>query len=497
MTQGSAGTDLFNIRKAGVLLHPTCLPGEWGVLGQSARRFLDFLASAGIRVWQTLPIGPTHSDLSPYQSLSAHAGNPDFIDLEELIASGLLSAEDLGLAGMEMGRRSCFERAAARFFERAEASPDNAVHQAYQDYVATNDYWLDDFTLFNAIREAYPGLNWLQWPTELRDRHRAALAEFARQAVSTVQRVRFEQFLFHTQWQALRHYAHERDICLFGDIPIFVAHDSADVWANREGFKLDAEGQSTVVAGVPPDYFSPDGQHWGNPLYDWEAMAGDGYQWWLQRLDSQRHLFDLIRIDHFRGLEAYWEIPAHDPQPRHGHWVAGPGRAFLEACFGTFPELPLVAENLGIISEEVEQLRRAFHLPGMTVLQFGFDGNPDNPHLTHNHEPHNLVYTGTHDNDTTLGWYTSLDDSTRNYVNHYLGTTGDNMPWPVIQAAFGSVSSIAIVPMQDLLGLGSEARFNTPGTTQNNWLWKLNWCEVPAGLAGSVRDLAGLYGRLI
>lgn len=496
MTPGTAGTDLFSIRRAGVLLHPTCLPGEWGVLGQSARSFVDFLASAGIRVWQTLPIGPTHSDLSPYQSLSAHAGNPDFVDLAELVSWGLLRDEDLDLARLENGRRSCFERAATRFFDEAPAGSAKGLHQGYQDYVTGNDYWLDDFALFSAIRESHPGLNWLQWPIELRDRHPAALEKFIRQAHATLQRVRFEQFLFHAQWQALRHYAHERDIRLFGDIPIFVAHDSADVWANRDRFKLDSQGHSTVVAGVPPDYFSPDGQHWGNPLYNWEAMAGDGYQWWLQRLDSQRHLFDLIRIDHFRGLEAYWEIPAHDAQPRHGYWVAGPGRGFLEACFGAFPELPLVAENLGIISEEVEQLRRSFNLPGMTVLQFGFDGNPQNPHLMHNHVPHNLVYTGTHDNDTTLGWYASLDDGTRNYVNHYLGTNGDNMPWPVIQAAFRSVSSLAIVPMQDLLGLGSEARFNTPGTIQNNWLWKLEWSEVPLGLAASVRDLAGLYGRL-
>ncbi|MBW4933195.1 4-alpha-glucanotransferase [Marinobacter sp. F4206] len=496
MTERAVGTDLFSTRRAGVLLHPTCLPGTWGVLGQSARNFVDFLASAGIRVWQTLPIGPTHSDLSPYQSLSAHAGNPDFIDLSELILSGLLDQHELDDGVLKPGRQSCFELAAQRFFALAEAEPDNQGYRHYLEYRAENDYWLDEFSLFITIREFHPGLNWLQWPTELRDRHSEALAAFAEKADSSRQRVRFEQFLFYQQWQALRHYAHERDIRLFGDIPIFVAHDSADVWANRHLFKLDSQGQSTAVAGVPPDYFSPDGQHWGNPLYDWEAMAGEGYEWWLQRLDSQRHLFDLIRIDHFRGLEAYWEIPAESGLSRDGYWVAGPGREFLEACFRAFPELPLVAENLGVISDEVEELRRSFHLPGMTVLQFGFDGNPRNPHLTHNHEPINLVYTGTHDNDTTLGWYESLDDRTRHYVNHYLGSSGENMPWPMIQAAFRSVSSLAIVPMQDLLGLGTEARFNTPGTIENNWLWKLDWQVVPSGLAGSIRELAGLYGRL-
>ncbi|MBW7469864.1 4-alpha-glucanotransferase [Marinobacter sp. F4218] len=496
MTEHATGADLLGTRKAGVLLHPTCLPGEWGVLGQSARDFLDFLASAGIRVWQTLPIGPTHADLSPYQSLSAHAGSPDFVDLSELIPLGLLEQSELAQAAQVTGRRPCFELAAQRFFDQARDEPENVTYRHYLDYRAANDHWLDDFSLFTAIRERNPGLNWLEWPTELRDRDTTSLRAFAENAAPTIQRVCFEQFMFDQQWQAIRRYAHERDIRMFGDIPIFVAHDSADVWANRHLFKLDNQGRSTVVAGVPPDYFSPDGQHWGNPLFDWDAMSEEGYNWWLQRLDSQRHLFDLIRIDHFRGLEAYWEIPAQDSNPRYGYWVAGPGRNFLDACFRAFPELPLVAENLGIISEEVEQLRRTFHLPGMTVLQFGFDGNPQNPHLTHNHERNNLVYTGTHDNDTTLGWYRGLDEHTRHYVNHYLGTSGEHMPWPVIQAAFRSVSWLAIVPMQDLLGLGSEARFNTPGTIENNWLWKLDWREVPPGLAGSTRELAGLYGRL-
>ncbi|SFR39220.1 4-alpha-glucanotransferase [Marinobacter gudaonensis] len=464
--------DPFSLRRAGVLLHPTALPGPKGVLGSSARRFVDFLAASGMTVWQTLPLGPTHRDLSPYQSLSAHAGNPALIDLGDLTVSGLLDEQELNTDSCT-DRQGLLALAAGRFF-RGEDGPGLDQH-SYQQFRADNADWLDDFCLFCALRECHNVPSWLDWPEPLKSRDPDALRTFAEQEVGRIKRIGFEQYLFHHQWQALRAYAHELGILLFGDIPIFVAHDSADVWSHRSLFKLDDSGNPTVVAGVPPDYFSPDGQHWGNPLYHWQAMARDGYQWWLRRLESQRHLFDLIRIDHFRGFQAYWEIPATTPEPRHGYWVPGPGENFLEACFRQFPGLPLVAENLGIISDDVEALRKRFQLPGMTVMQFGFDGSPDNPHLLHNHQERDLVYTGTHDNDTTLGWYRSLDEHTRHYVNGYLKTSGEGMPWPVIDAALQSVCSLAIVPMQDLLGLGTEARFNTPGTVVNNWVWQLDW----------------------
>ncbi|MGB2109449.1 MAG: 4-alpha-glucanotransferase, partial [Marinobacter vinifirmus] len=324
------------------------------------------------------------------------------------------------------------------------------------------------------------------------------LAEFSRANESAIEQVKYEQFLFHRQWHALRQYARDRGVLMFGDIPIFVAHDSADVWANPEQFKLDANGQPLAVAGVPPDYFSPDGQHWGNPLYNWQAMARDGYRWWLSRLASQREKFDLLRIDHFRGLQAFWEIPASDPRPVNGYWVPGPGDDFLSACFRELPDLPLVAENLGIIGDDVEQLRHRFRLPGMTVLQFGFDGSPGNPHLLHNHRAEDLVYTGTHDNDTTLGWYHSLDERTRQHVNHYLRITGEEaaqMPWPIIQAAMGSVSGLVVVPVQDLLGLGSDARFNTPGTIENNWIWQLPEHYQELVDIARLRETVQLYGR--
>lgn len=497
--------DPFGVRRAGVLLHPTALPAPLGSLGASARRFVDFLAASGMTVWQTLPLGPTHRDLSPYQSLSAHAGNPALIDLGELAPCGLLNDWELSSPGSP-DRQRLLSLAAERFFRgeggaeegEEEGSPGQGLERsAHRQFLEDNADWLEDFCLFCALRECHGGPAWLDWPEPLKNREPSALRAFAEQERGRIARIGFEQFLFHHQWQSLRSYAHNRGILLFGDIPIFVAHDSADVWANRALFKLDDSGNPTVVAGVPPDYFSPDGQHWGNPLYQWPAMAQDGYRWWLQRLESQRQLFDLIRIDHFRGLQAYWEIPAATPEPRHGYWVQGPGEPFLEACFRQFPGLPLVAENLGIISEDVERLRKRFQLPGMTVMQFGFDGSPDNPHLLHNHQERDLVYTGTHDNDTTLGWYRSLDDHTRRNVNSYLNTTGEGMPWPIIEAALQSVCSLAIVPMQDLLGLGTEARFNTPGTVLNNWVWQLDWNLCREALSNRIAESVQQSRRLV
>lgn len=490
-----ANHDLFSTRRAGVLLHPTSLPGSHGPLGASARRFIDFLAASGITVWQTLPLGPTHRDLSPYQSLSAHAGSPALIDLCELAREGLLEDAELLCPG-GMTRQSLLALAARRFFDDATHHRSSLRLDDYHQFRTKNRYWLDEFCCFCAIREVMGTPGWLDWPELLKNHDEFALKAFSDAHPALLQRIGFEQLLFHHQWQEIRAYARAKGIRLFGDVPIFVAHDSADVWANRSLFKLDEQGEPTVVAGVPPDYFSPDGQHWGNPLYNWEVMARDGYQWWLQRLESQRHLFDLIRIDHFRGLQAYWEIPAITPEPRFGHWAPGPGDTFLEACFQRFPDLPLVAENLGIISEDIEALRKRFGLPGMAVMQFGFDGSPDNPHLLHNHRPRDLVYTGTHDNDTTLGWYRSLDENTRAYVNRYFHTTGEAMPWPVIEAAFQSVCALAIAPMQDYIGLGTEARFNTPGTVASNWVWQLDWNFCGDGLSNKIVDAVLRHGRL-
>lgn len=482
-------------RRAGVLLHPTCLPSQHGLLGNSARRFVDFMTESGLSVWQTLPLGPTHADLSPYQSLSAHAGNQDFIDLGELVHAGLISDTELTDSETRIERQSVFATACDRFFNHTEERFHGPSLAEFEAFRKANENWLEDYCLFSAIREVYPEESWLSWPAELRDRDPGALERFSATHAETIQRLQFEQFLFDHQWHRLREYAHERGILMFGDIPIFVAHDSADVWAAPHLFKLGPSGYPQFVAGVPPDYFSPEGQHWGNPLYDWPVMALDGYQWWMSRLETQRHFFDLIRIDHFRGLQAYWEIPAEHPTPNTGYWMAGPGSDFLDACFRHFPDLPLVAENLGIISDDVETLRHHFRLPGMTVIQFGFDGSAANPHLVHNHRRHDLVYSGTHDNDTTLGWYLSLDEHTRDYVDNYLGHSSEPMPWPAIRAAFQSVCQLAVIPMQDLLGLDASGRFNTPGTTSGNWTWKLDWDHCPASLPARVGHLVRLYGR--
>lgn len=490
MTQGAAGRSPSR-RRAGVLLHPTALPGEHGTLGQPAREFMDFMQQAGLTVWQTLPLGPTHPDLSPYQSLSAHAGNPALIDLNDLVSCGLLEENE----PRQTNRQALMAAAADRFFA-GKASGTDLSREGFAQFREQSAGWLGDYCLFGAIRETLERDHWLAWPEPLRDRHPSALKHLAARHQDRINRLAFEQYVFHEQWQALRAYGKARGILLFGDIPIFVAHDSADVWANRELFKLDGQGRPTVVAGVPPDYFSDRGQHWGNPLYEWSMMERDGYQWWLNRLASQQRLVDLIRLDHFRGLQAFWEIPADNPEPANGHWVTGPGANFLEACFHRFPDLHLVAENLGIIGPEVETLRKSFALPGMVVIQFAFDGSPENPHLPQNHHPEDLVYTGTHDNDTTSGWYQSLDEGTRQYVNRVLETTGEDMPWPVIRAAFRSRCSIAIAPMQDYLCLGSKARFNTPGTISGNWVWRLEHGQCTAELATRLRELVIGYSRL-
>lgn len=483
--------EAFARRRAGVLLHPTALPGGPGKLGKASRQFVTFLAECGMTVWQTLPIGPPHDDRSPYQSLSAHAGNPELIDLDELCAGGLLEMQEME----RLGRRELMQLAGERLASGDCDGAGGLTLDTWREFEQRHSGWLEDFCLFQAIRETLPGCPWPRWPDPLRGREPSALAKVGEQQRDLIRRVSFEQYLFHHQWQALKAHARQHGVLLFGDIPIFVAHDSADVWANPELFHLDDQGQPTVVAGVPPDYFSAEGQHWGNPIYDWHAMAMDGYQWWLGRLASQREHFDLIRLDHFRGLQAYWEIPAADPRPVNGHWVAGPADDFLRACFERFPDLPLIAENLGIIGEDVEALRRRFSLPGMTVLQFGFDGNAGNPHLLHNHQEGDVVYTGTHDNDTTLGWYQSLEEHARQHVNHYLRLSRETMPWSFIQAAMGSVSRLVIIPMQDLLCLDSSARFNTPGTTTGNWLWQMPADYHQTVGAGSLAAMVRLYGR--
>ena len=484
-------------RQAGLLLHPTSLPAGVGNgdLGPEAYRFVDFLGAAGFTVWQTLPLGPTHAELSPYRCQSAHAGNELLISLQRLEEEGLLP-RDGGPAAAESP--TAYRRRRLGEAYRVYRSRGHEGHRRQcEEFAHRHRYWLDDYILYQVLREAHEGRPWWEWPAGLRDRKPAALSKARESRAAAIEQRRFEQFVFFRQWGDLRRYANERGVQVFGDIPLYVADDSADVWAQRHFFLLDDAGRPTVVAGVPPDYFSPTGQRWGNPQYDWGRLQAEGFIWWVERLRTQLEQFDLLRIDHFRGLEAYWEIPAWDNTAVNGHWVKAPGDALLRVLRESFHRLPLVAEDLGYITAEVDALRDKFGLPGMKVLQFAFGGAADNPYLPHNHTVNSVVYTGTHDNNTTLGWFHELDGGTRQHVLDYLGCTAEAMPTALCRTALASPARLAVLPMQDVLRLGAEQRMNAPGTSaHNNWRWRFSWDQVGAGSDRFFRHMMGLYGRV-
>jgi 4-alpha-glucanotransferase len=472
---------ILDRRRAGILLHITSLPGELdcGDLGAEAKRFVDFLVSSGCTLWQTLPIGPPHEDRSPYQCMSVHAGDPQMINLEWLLEKGWLKELLPRLEGESSSvyRLACLKQAYAGFLASAGAYDRRMLERFRQEQA----HWLEDYALFVALREEYGRTSWHAWPQPLRDRQAEALAAARVRLAAAVDQVCFEQFVFFRQWQELRAYAKSRGVILFGDMPIFVACDSADVWAQREYFDLDEAGQPRVVAGVPPDYFSAVGQRWGNPHYNWARMEEDGFSWWIERVRGQMALYDWVRIDHFRGFEAFWEIPADQETAIQGRWVKAPGEALLRALFGALDGvgLPLVAENLGVITPEVEALREQFHIPGMLILQFAFDGGPDNPYLPANHVENDVVYTGTHDNDTSLSWYQHLSPEQRQVVDEHLAEYAEPMPWALVCAALASRARLAILPMQDVMGLGEGHRMNQPGTMGGgNWRWRFHWDQV-------------------
>ncbi len=460
-------TGPLSVRRAGVLLHITSLPG--GDVGEDAFRFVDFLADAGATVWQVLPLAPTHeADRSPYNALSAMAGNPELISPARQAARGMTE-----VAGLTGDRRLEFEQWS---LEQAE--------------------WLDPYVEFSALRGLLDGAPWPTWPAGLRDRDPRVVAEALAAHRDTLEEIRFEQWVFAEQWRELRSYAASRGVLLFGDLPIFVSHDSADVWAGRDLFELDGQGQPVTVTGVPPDYFAEDGQRWNNPHYDWARMTEDGFGWWRRRISRQRELFDLVRIDHFRGFQAAWHVPLEAATAKEGHWVTNPGEAVLSALVEAAGPGTLVAEDLGLITPEVERLRDHFGLPGMRVLQFAFDGDPANLHLPAHHPELSVAYTGTHDNDTTLGWWESLDETTRDLVRRTLRDVDDPMPWGLIRAAVASSALLVVVPAQDLLELGTAARMNTPGTDEGNWGWQTSAGVFTEELAARVRGLLTTYGRL-
>lgn len=495
-------------RSSGILLHPTSFPGAWGIgdLGAAAYRFIDFLHAAGQQLWQILPLGPTGYGDSPYQAGSAFAGNPLLVSPERLRHEGLLTDADLSAAAAEVAGvspdRADYDRARAvklpllrRALERMQggAAPDHAA--GFKTFCAAEAGWLDDYALFAALRDHHPDMSWDAWPRPIALREPAAIAEWQTRLAAEIELQKFYQYLFFNQWLALKAYANERGIRIIGDAPIFVAFDSADVWANPRLFFLDDAGRPTVVAGVPPDYFSATGQLWGNPLYRWDRMAADNYAWWVARLRMALTQVDLLRLDHFRGFEAYWEVPATERTAVHGRWVLGPGADFFTKVRAALGELPLIAEDLGLITPEVEALRDQFSLSGMKVLQFAFGGGHTNPYLPHNYGTNFVVYTGTHDNDTTIGWFANLSDVEREAAQRYLGRSGADIAWELMRVALMSVADMAVFPLQDILRLGNEARMNIPGTETGNWSWRYRAEMLNHGLADGLHSLTATYGR--
>jgi 4-alpha-glucanotransferase len=497
-------------RASGILLHPTSLPGPYGIgdLGPNAFRFIDWLASSGCKLWQILPLGPTGYGDSPYQSFSAFAGNPYLISPDLLLQDGLLTQADLAdkpdfpASRVDFGRIIPYKLGLLRkAFDRYTSNPA-PFHADFERFRLENKSWLDDYALFMSLKDDNGGGAWNGWPEEIRNRNEAALAKARAELADAVSRFSFYQFLFYKQWTALRAYAAERGIRIIGDIPIFVAFDSADVWANPELFFLDEQGSPTVVAGVPPDNFSATGQLWGNPLYNWEIHKKNGYKWWLARVRFTLQSVDILRLDHFRGFAGYYEIPAGDSTAEFGRWVPGPGADFFRALTRGLKEsvltkdesLPIIAEDLGVITPDVIELLQEFNLPGMKVLQFSFSG-PDNPFLPHNYIPHCVVYTGTHDNDTSRGWFDSAPEHEREFAKRYLRVDGHDFPWDLIRAAWSSVAVFAVAPMQDVLSLGGEARMNFPSRLGGNWEWRMKDEDMNEGLAGRLREINWLYRR--
>ncbi|HEX5230075.1 MAG TPA: 4-alpha-glucanotransferase [Bryobacteraceae bacterium] len=487
-------------RSSCILLHPTSLPSAHGIgdLGGESRRFVDFLAEAGQTIWQVLPLGPTGYGESPYQCFSAWAGNPLLISLDEL---GVLPGDSPEFSADQVD----FERVVPWKMELLRSVRPGG--REFRDFCEANRRWLDDFALFMALKEAHQGVGWTRWEAGARDRDPKALQEWRERLAPAIETYKFLQFAFFEQWRTLREYAHARGIRIMGDLPIYVAHDSADVWANREFFRLDAQGNAIAGSGVPPDYFSKTGQLWGNPIYDWEALERDGYAWWLERFRATLQLVDMIRLDHFRGFEAYWEVPAGEPTAINGRWVKGPGAKLFRAVQAKLGELPLIAENLGVITPEVEAIRHEFGFPGMAILQFAFGTDPQAPTFRpHNYPREVVAYTGTHDNDTTVGWWqsTGAGDSTRSeediqrerkFARSYLNTDGAEIQWAFIRALEASVADTVLIPMQDVLGLGTEARMNRPATSGGNWRWRYRAGALKPELAARLREMAELYDR--
>ncbi len=494
-------------RSCGVLLHPTSLPSRFGIgdLGEAAYRFVDFLAETGQQLWQVLPLGPTGYGNSPYLSYSSMAGNPVLISPDVLIGHGLLNHEDLTHVPDFPSDRVDYDKAIhykmdllAKAAERFKHQATSEDQQAFAQFCDNHNFWLDEYAFYMALKQAHNGSSWYEWEDGLARRDPDIMQQWQTKLSEEIFYHQFLQFEFFRQWINLKHYANERGIYIIGDMPFYVAHDSVDVWAFPHNFLLDPETlQPSKVAGVPPDYFSETGQLWGNPVYDWDALRERDFRWWLQRLHTLLEYVDLLRIDHFRGFEAFWAVPGGEETAINGEWVKSPGKEFFKAVRDELHSLPILAEDLGLITPEVEELRDTFDFPGMKILHFAFgSGGPGNPYLPFNYVRNCLVYTGTHDNDTTLGWWEKIADHEREGALAYLGeVSSEGIHWDLMRLAFSSIADYAIVPLQDLLGLGSEGRMNTPGVAEGNWAWRYQSHDLSRELRDRLRKLTMTYGR--
>ncbi len=512
LNQAEAAAKQPRQRCSGILLHPTSLPGPYGIgsLGEQAFKFVDFLKAGRQCIWQILPLGPTGFGDCPYQSYSSFAGNFLLIDLDYLVRDGFLEPDHLADAPsfpeqwVDYGQVFVFKSrvlaASYRFWKRRRGSG----LEEFLAFCSQESHWLADFSLYMALKRHFEEQElegpWSGWPRELVQREPEALDRWRKDLRERIELEQYQQYLFFRQWRALKRYAGEQAVRIIGDLPIFVAYDSADVWAHQELFLLAADGGPAVVAGVPPDYFSETGQLWGNPLYDWKRLRETGYRWWIERIRAKLRLVDILRLDHFRGFEAYWEVPASEETAVNGRWVKGPGADFFstlarELGGGNQGRLPLIAEDLGVITPAVKRLRDRFQLPGMKVLQFAFDGDAANEYLPHNYLANCIVYTGTHDNDTTTGWYQKESPEVQDQVRRYLARGGEDIAWDLIRLAFASVADLAVIPLQDALKLGSEARMNTPSLATGNWQWRFTSDMLDQEIAGRLRELAELYDR--
>lgn len=495
----------FQSRAAGVLLHPTSLPGPYGIgdLGPAARAWVDALARARQQWWQMLPLSPTGYADSPYQCLSTFAGNPNLISPDDLVEDGLLRRRDAAGRSFD-ARRVDFgavlpfkARLLARAWENFRRGAARRLKREFEKFCAEEKNWLGDFALFMALKEAHGGASWFEWEPELVARKPAAMARAGKSLRDAVRQHEFRQFLFFRQWRALKAYANARGVKLIGDIPIFVAGDSADVWSRPAEFLLDERRRPKVVAGVPPDYFSKTGQLWGNPHYNWKAMKRSGYAWWIARVRATLRMVDVVRVDHFRGFEAAWQVPGGDATAQRGRWVKGPGVDLFDKLRAALGPLPIIAEDLGLITPAVDALRTRFNFPGMRILQFAFGGASENRFLPHHYERNTIVYTGTHDNDTTRGWFATASRKERALLRRYLGHPGDerSVNWELMRLAWSSVTDLAIAPLQDVLNLGTEARMNFPGQSSGWWRWRFTERQLTGVTLDRLGDMTEVYSR--